>query len=150
MAGKYKSSFGQKLQVLRFSILIVFLGLVTSCRESPQSPNVLFISVDDWNDWVGCLGHKQARTPNVDRLASRGMLFNNAHCVAPVCNPSRVSTLTGLRPDTTRVYENATHMRKHLPDVVTLPQHFRQHGYRVVGAQPRRSDRRCRDQAFLF
>ncbi|MGB0580020.1 MAG: sulfatase-like hydrolase/transferase, partial [Limisphaerales bacterium] len=94
---------------------------------------MLFISVDDWNDWVGCLGHQQAKTPNVDRLASRGLLFANAHCVAPVCNPSRVATLTGLRPGTTGVYENNHVMRRKVPDVVTLPQHFRANGYRVVG-----------------
>ena len=96
-------------------------------------PNVLFISVDDWNDWVGCLGHKQAQTPNVDRLATRGLLFTNAHCVAPVCNPSRVATLTGLRPDTTGVYENNHVMRRKVPDAVTLPQYFREHGYHVAG-----------------
>jgi arylsulfatase A-like enzyme len=98
-----------------------------------KRPNVLFISVDDWNDWVGCLGHKQALTPSVDRLAGRGLLFTNAHCVAPVCNPSRVATLTGLRPDTTGVYENNHVMRRKVPEVVTLPQHFRAHGYHVAG-----------------
>ena len=96
-------------------------------------PNILFVSVDDWNDWVGCLGNKQARTPNVDRLANLGLLFTNAHCVAPVCNPSRVATLTGLRPATTGVYENGGRMRSKLPDLVTLPQYFRQQGYRVAG-----------------
>lgn len=102
-------------------------------QKKPGKPNVLFISVDDWNDWVGCLGHDQAQTPNVDRLATRGVLFNNAHCVSPVCNPSRVSTLTGLRPDTTKVYENNHIMRKKSPDVVTLPQYFREQGYYVAG-----------------
>ena len=104
-----------------------------TAEQLKQMPNVLFISVDDWNDWVGCLGHKQAQTPHVDRLANRGLLFTNAHCVAPVCNPSRVATLTGLRPDTTGVYENNHVMRHQVPDVVTLPQHFRAHGYHVAG-----------------
>ena len=86
-----------------------------------QRPNVLFVSVDDWNDWVGCLGNQQAQTPNVDRLAKRGLLFTNAHCVAPVCNPSRVSVLTGLRPESTGVYENGGVMRKNLPDAFYMP-----------------------------
>ena len=105
-----------------------------TAEERKGMPNVLFISVDDWNDWVGCLGHEQALTPNVDRLASRGLLFTNAHCVAPVCNPSRVSVMTGLRPDTTGVYENNHIMRRKAPNVVTLSQHFLQHGYEVVGS----------------
>jgi len=67
-----------------------------SAKQLKKMPNVVFLCVDDWNDWVGCLGNKQAQTPNVDRLASRGLLFTNAHCVAPVCNPSRVATLTGV------------------------------------------------------
>ena len=96
-------------------------------------PNVLFIAVDDWNGWVGCLGNKQAKTPNVDRLANRGLVFTNAHCVAPVCNPSRVAVLTGLRPGTTGVYENNHVMRRKSPGVVTLPQYFRASGYHVAG-----------------
>src|SRR3954447_14451581 len=68
-------------------------------------PNVLFIVIDDLNDWVGCLhGHPQVRTPNIDALARQGTLFTSAHCQAPLCNPSRVSFLTGLRPSTTGVY----------------------------------------------
>jgi len=98
-----------------------------------RRPNVLFIAVDDWNDWVGCMGHEQAKTPNVDRLAQRGVLFTNAHCTAPVCNPSRVAVMTGLRPETTGIYENNTVMRQKLPNVVTLPQHFRAHGYVAHG-----------------
>src|SRR5579859_6303718 len=73
--------------------------------EPPRRPNVLFIAVDDLNDWVGCLGgHPQAVTPNINRLARRGTLFTNAHCQAPLCNPSRSSVLTGLRPTTTGIY----------------------------------------------
>ena len=87
-------------------LLIVTIALADpSCDSRPQPdaaerrPNVLFIAVDDLNDWVGCLrGHPQAQTPNIDRLARRGTLFTNAHCQAPLCNPSRSSLLTGLRP----------------------------------------------------
>jgi choline-sulfatase len=95
-------------------------------------PNVLFIAVDDLNDWVGCLrGHPQARTPNIDRLARRGTLFTNAHCQAPLCNPSRSSLLTGLRPSSTGIYALEPGIRAvaSLKDKVTLPQHFAAHGY---------------------
>ena len=116
-----------------FHIFLVF-GLWQSTHSAPR-PNVLFIAVDDWNDWVGCLGHAQAKTPNVNRLAKRGLLFTNAHCVSPVCNPSRVALMTGLRPETTGVTHNHVHFRTRNPDVVTLPQYFKNHGYesRAIG-----------------
>jgi arylsulfatase A-like enzyme len=92
------------------------------------------IIVDDMNDWVGALnGHPQVKTPNIDRLASRGMLFTNAHVMAPVCNPSRVSTFTGLLPSTTGIYDNSVHWHEALPGVTTIPQHFKENGYHVVG-----------------
>ena len=70
-----------------------------------KQPNVLFIAIDDLNDWIGCLGgHPQARTPNIDRLAAMGVLFTNAHVQAPLCNPSRSSLLTGMRPSSTGIY----------------------------------------------
>ena len=118
------------IQWHRYVVLVICMAATGSLAKPP---NVLFIAVDDLNDWVGCLGHPQVKTPHIDRLAARGMLFTNAHCAAPVCNPSRVATLTGLRPDTTGVYENNHTMRHKVPDVVTLPQHFRTHGYRAVG-----------------
>ena len=72
-----------------------------------ERPNVLFIAIDDMNDWIGCLGgHPDTRTPNLDALAGRGVLFTNAHCAAPLCNPSRAALMTGLRPSTTGVYDN--------------------------------------------
>ena len=97
--------------------------------------NVLFIAVDDLRPLLGCYGHSEMHTPNIDRLAKQGTLFNRAYCQFPVCNPSRVSVLTGLRPDTTRIYDNPTDFREALPGVVTLPQHFKDHGYhtRSVG-----------------
>ena len=78
----------------------------TSQSESNQSqPNVLFIAVDDLNDWLGCMnGHPNTKTPNIDKLASQGVLFTNAHCQAPLCGPSRASLMTGLRPSTTGIY----------------------------------------------
>ncbi|MEE2706642.1 MAG: sulfatase [Planctomycetota bacterium] len=102
--------------------------------EMGNRPNVLFICADDLKDWLGCLGgHPDVKTPNIDRLARRGMLFTNAHCPATTCNPSRVATMTGLWPSTTGIYGNAQWFRPLLPDAVTIPQHFRTHGYRVVG-----------------
>jgi arylsulfatase A-like enzyme len=101
-----------------------------------RRPNVLFIAIDDLNDWVGCLGgHPDVRTPNLDRLAAKGVLFTNAHCSAPACNPSRASLMTGILPSTSGVYHNPDPWRKSpvLRDAVTIPQHFTAHGYRVVG-----------------
>jgi choline-sulfatase len=99
-------------------------------------PNVLFIAIDDLNDWVGCLGgHPQARTPNIDRLAARGTLFSNAHVQSPLCNPSRASLLTGLRPSSTGIYGLAPGIRS-VPatrDRVSLPQLFAQNGYYTAG-----------------
>ena len=98
-------------------------------------PHVLFISIDDMNDWVGVLGgNPQARTPNIDALAKSGMLFANAHCAAPSCNGSRAATMTGLRPSSTGVYANSHPWRQHLPDAVTIPDHFKRNGYRAIGA----------------
>jgi choline-sulfatase len=98
--------------------------------------NVLFLAVDDMKDWVNCLGGYAGtvHTPHIDRLAGRGMLFTNAHCPSPKCAPSRAAIMTGLRPSTTGLYDNGHWWLPNLPDVVTLPQHFRNHGYRVVGA----------------
>jgi arylsulfatase A-like enzyme len=102
--------------------------------EPDARPNVLFFAVDDLNDWIGCLGnHPGIKTPNLDRLAARGTLFANAHCAAPACNPSRVALLTGMRPSTTGIYLNSQPWRPHLPDAVTLPQHFMAGGYDVTG-----------------
>jgi arylsulfatase A-like enzyme len=101
-----------------------------------QKPNILFIAIDDLNDWIGCLGgHPDVKTPNLDRLAARGVLFTKAYCAAPVCNPSRTALMTGLRPSTTGVYENRHPWRQAplLKDSVTLAQHFMASGYRVVG-----------------
>ncbi|REJ65435.1 MAG: DUF229 domain-containing protein [Planctomycetota bacterium] len=95
------------------------------------------ICIDDLNDWVGCLGgHEQVKTPHIDALAARGTLFTNAHCQAPLCNPSRTSIFTGLRPSTTGVYGLSPWLREvaTLKDHETLTQYFARHGYRTLTA----------------
>ena len=115
-----------------FRTIVVLLLSITFARA--ERPNVLFIPIDDMNDWVTHLeGHPQSITPNLDRLATRGVTFTNAHCAVPACNPSRTALLTGLRPSTTGVYYNSNPWRPVLPDVITLPKHFKDNGYFCAG-----------------
>jgi len=124
-------------QFLRLAALAALPALDAAAQERAQSrPNVLFIAIDDLNDWIGCLGgHPDVKTPNLDRLADHGVLFTNAHCSAPACNPSRASLMTGILPSTSGVYHNPDPWRESpaLKNIITLPQHFMAHGYRVVG-----------------
>jgi choline-sulfatase len=109
-------------------------SVTASAAVNGEKPNVLFLSVDDMNDWVGCLGgYPGIHTPNIDKLAQSGALFRDAHCAAPICNPSRTSLLSGKRPSTTGVYNNDQWLRPAHPDIVTLPMHFRQNGYHAAG-----------------
>ncbi|MCH2386368.1 MAG: sulfatase-like hydrolase/transferase, partial [Pedosphaera sp.] len=118
------------------ALCVGLLALSAIDTLAAKRPNVLFIAVDDLNDWVGCLGgHPQAKTPNIDALAKRGVLFEQAYCAAPLCSPSRTAIMTGLRPSNTGIYGNLNWFRD-LPqykDWVTLPQYFRQHGYLAWG-----------------
>ena len=116
-------------------VICSFLIAFCSGTQAAKTPNVLFIAVDDLRDWVGHLsGHPNAKTPNIDRLAKRGVSFTRAYCSAPLCNPSRISLLTGVAPSKSDVYGNGEKLRQKLPDAVTLMQHFRASGYSVRGA----------------
>ena len=108
--------------------LIITLNSVTTHAASRQ-PNVLFIAVDDMRVELNCYGQTHIKSPNIDRLAARGTLFNRAYCQQAVCNPSRASLLTGLRLDTLNIWDLPTHFRQRVPDVITLPQFFKRNGY---------------------
>ncbi len=117
--------------------LTLLVTPVSVFGQPGERPDVLFIAIDDLNDWVGVLGgHPQARTPNIDALAARGMLFTNTHTAAPLCNPSRTALMSGLRPSTSGVYQNAPDWRtlEIFQDIQTLPRFFRESGYRTYGA----------------
>jgi arylsulfatase A-like enzyme len=117
---------------LALALLLPFPTL--SAAETPK-PNILFIAIDDLRDWVHYLGYEQAKTPNLDRLAARGVYFTKSYCAAPVCNPSRAALMTGQRPSTTGVYANGTDWRPIIADKIpTLPLHFRANGYYAAGA----------------
>ena len=119
---------------MRIAFLTLFISLTSLAAEKP---NILFIAIDDQNDWIGCLGgHPNAKTPNIDKLASQGTLFTNAHCQSPLCNSSRASLMMGLRPDTTGIYGLAPWFRNLDPykDLTALPQHLKANGYTTYSA----------------
>lgn len=117
-------------------VLVLVFGRAPDMHDEPgdsQRPNVLFIVVDDLRPALGCYGDEIAVTPSIDRMAERGTMFTRAYAQQAVCSPSRVSVLTGLRPDSTWVWELHQQFRRRMPEVVTLPQHFKNNGYITVG-----------------
>lgn len=135
-SGLKKTGRRQFLKIAGAAAALPFVSRAARAGKAKNKPNVLFMAIDDLNDWIGCLGgHPDVKTPNLDRLAAKGVLFTNAHCSAPACNPSRASLMTGILPGTSGVYHNPNPWRESpvLANAVTIPQHFRAHGYRVVG-----------------
>jgi len=109
--------------------LSLLLATLATAPAATNRLNVLFLVSDDLRPELGCYGNPIVKTPNIDRLAARGLVFNRAYCQQAWCSPSRTSLLTGVRPDTARVWDLKTHFRDTIPDVVTLPQWFKNHGY---------------------
>ena len=134
-----------KLKRLTITYGLALLALVLSAphcgstdpgaKQTSERPNVLFIAIDDKNDWTTLFDPANPiRTPNLERLADRGCFFTRAYCAAPGCNPSRTALMTGLAPTTSGVYRNQDPWRTMLPDAVTMPQYFMRHGYDAKGA----------------
>ena len=118
---------------LRLMLCLAAVGLARAADSSPARPNVLFIAVDDLRPEFGAYGASYVKSPNLDRIAKAGITFYRAYCQQAVCSPTRSSLMTGTRPDTTKVWDLETHFRAALPNVVTLGQHFKNHGYFVQG-----------------
>ncbi|MDG2123618.1 MAG: sulfatase, partial [Verrucomicrobiales bacterium] len=111
--------------------ILILISLIASAVAALARPNVLFIAVDDLRAELGCYGAEHIVSPNIDKLAASGVRFERAYCQQAICGPSRASVMTGLRPDSVQVHGNHTHFREIDPEVVTLPQHFKNHGYRT-------------------
>ncbi|HEY2573120.1 MAG TPA: sulfatase [Verrucomicrobiaceae bacterium] len=123
---------------MRSSVLVLAIVVVVFCSKahaaatSERRPNVLFIVADDLNNDLGCYGNPDVKSPNIDALAHRGVRFDHAYCQYPQCNPSRTSFLTGLRPDTTKVFNNDVDPRRAFPNALYLPNYFKQQGWFTV------------------
>ena len=118
--------------IFSLTILLTNAFLASSQGTNHARPNILFIAVDDLRPELGCYGATQIKTPNIDRLAKRGVVFTRAYCQQPLCGPTRASILTGLRPNSTGVFDNRKDFREKNPDVVTLPQYFKNNGYKTM------------------
>ncbi|WP_298858776.1 sulfatase [uncultured Gimesia sp.] len=114
---------------LTFSLFLILCPNVCEESQAAQKPNVLFIAADDLRCDLACYGHPLVKTPHLDQLAKRGVLFKQAYCQQALCNPSRASLLTGRRPDTLKIWDLPTHFREVEPEIVTMPQLFKQQGY---------------------
>jgi len=129
------------MKTLRFLLILpLFAGLSLNAQSNPPAkssgkrpPNVLFLIVDDLRPELGCFGKDYIKSPNIDALAKNGVIFDHAYVQQAVCSPSRTSVLTGVRPDTSKVWDLVTHFRSTIPDIVTLPQYFKNNGYFTQG-----------------
>lgn len=122
----------QRSSAMHRIALLLLLALLTTAPAA--QPDVLFIAVDDLNDWTSHLhGHPQAKTPHIDKLVARGLSFTNAHCAAPACNPSRAALMSGLRPSQTGIYTNGHFAGNVMKDTLTLNRHFLASGYHTLG-----------------
>lgn len=115
------------------TIFSLFAAGCSIDKAPVEKPNILFIAIDDLRPDLGCYGNEDIITPNIDRLANMGLVFNKAYCQQAICNPTRASLLTGMRPDAIKVWDLRTHFRTAIPDVVTLPEHFKNNDYLVEG-----------------
>ena len=120
--------------ILFFTIIFGCKSKVENHQKTQKKPNILFIGIDDLRPELGCYGSEIAISPNLDKFATQGLLFENAYCQQAICGPSRASLLTGIRPETSGVFHNYIKFREVNPDVVTLPQHFINNGYETVYA----------------
>lgn len=125
--------YRKRLYVLTILLVLLLNALNCQSQSSKKPPNILFIAVDDLRPELGCYGNTFVKSPNIDQLAEDGMTFTRAYCQSAVCNPSRASLLTGLRPDRIRVWDLKTDFRENMPEATTLPQHFKNNGYHSVG-----------------
>ena len=115
--------------VIKYLVFFMATSMSWMSNLAADRPNVLFIAVDDMRPELGCYGNNIAKSPNIDRIAARGIVFNKAYVQQAVCSPSRTAMMTGLRPDVTKVWDLETHFRVAQPDCITLPQHFKANGY---------------------
>ena len=123
-----RREFLQAIGVGAASMLWKSSGLFAQAGGKPKY-NVLFIAVDDLRPQLGCYGRKQIQSPHIDQLAKEGLLFERTYCQQAVCAPSRASIMSGTRPDTTKIYNLTTPLRQAMPDILTLPEHFKKNGY---------------------
>ena len=130
----------KKSRIIKLLLICLTISLI-SCKDDTNSKevkpetkpkNVLFIAVDDLKPLLGVYGHKDIITPNIDKLAANGFVMQNNHCQQAVCGPSRASIMTGKRPDYTKIWDLKTHIRTKNPDIVTMPQYFKQNGYETA------------------
>lgn len=135
---KLKTIFKTKMKRLFLTSLLFIFGMLGSLnlvKAQSEKPNILFISIDDMNDWTTVFNDENPiKTPNLERLAERGAFFKKAYAPSPACNPSRVSVMTGTRPHKTGVYGNNSDWRKALPDKETMQEYFMEQGYYIGGA----------------